>query len=633
MVKSENYKHFFLVSGITFLVYLWGTPEAVQFEDDGLFIMAAYFNGIAHPPGYPLYTLVGHLMSMLPVSSVAFRIHLLSGVFASLACGLIWLVTFKLLKSRDSAYLAGLSFGFSRVFWSQAIVAEVYTLNILLIALIIYLLLQYCEQEDPETSVKTLRWLGLVYGLGLSNHWPILVLTTPLFLILIWDVRQRLLQQVFKALPFVMIGLLPYVWMIFRSQMDPEISFYGPISSWRDFLFILTREGYQQMDNSPTAEWWDKLLFVRYLISDSWKQYAPAASLIVVIGLFSQWRQIGFKYSLALIAGFVTNTVALILLLNFDYDMEHQIVFRVYPLVAYFVMAVWLACGYQYLAFRLVDYFDSEDFIPLLRKGGVLILCTVTFIGNVPANYRADDVYAENYARTLLADIDEDGILIINSDFTVLPAGYLNKIEGVRDDISLYQSYGLIFNNRLFRGDNQLTEEERLEVLAEFIQRVDSPVYSEGLLPHRFAVDYYGLYAKLNRKRPKESFNFVYNQAINNFYIQLFSSPEPVDPWSLMLYRYQRRDFCFLNAGLASYAGTQDKRIFFEQLVKQYCQNFYGALGQLDKMLLGDGHLTPEFNWQRFERLLFLADTQSVQAVTRRDLIFLKKLQDLVPGE
>lgn len=81
------------------MVYLWGTPEAVQFEDDGLFIMAAYFNGIAHPPGYPLYTLVGHLMSMLPVSSVAFRIHLLSGVFASLACGLIWLVTFKLLKA------------------------------------------------------------------------------------------------------------------------------------------------------------------------------------------------------------------------------------------------------------------------------------------------------------------------------------------------------------------------------------------------------------------------------------------------------------------------------------------------------------------------------------------------------
>jgi len=629
MSLSEYRKHFFVVFGITFLVYLWSTPETVQFEDDGLFIMAAYFNGIAHPPGYPLYTIVGHFMSKLPIGSVAFRIHLLSGVFASLACGLIWLLTFKLLNNRDSAYLASLSFGFSGIFWSQAIIAEVYTLNILIIVLISCLLIQYCNHEDPRSSIKILRWTGLIYGFGLSNHWPILILSTPMFLMLVWNVRQRLVCQLCHVLPFVMIGLLPYVWMIYRSQMNPDISFYGPISSWRDFLYIISREGYQQMDNSPTAGWWDKMMFGRYVLFDGWRQFAPVASLFVVAGLFSQWRLLGFKHSIALLAGYLGNTVILILLLNFDYDMGHQIVFRVYPLVAYFIMSVWLACGFQYVISILNKNFQPVWFILFLRKAGVFILCTVTFFNNVSANYRANDEYADNYSRVILGQLERDAIFIVNSDFTVLPVGYLNKIEGVRDDVLLYQSYGLIFNNRLFRGDNRMTEQERIAKLTGFIQDVDNPVYSEAIFPHQFAVDYYGLYIKLDKNRPVESFNFVFNQSIYNYFLQLFSSPKPVDPWSLMLYRYQRRDFCFLNTGLASFALAQDKREFFQDMVNQYCQNFYGALGQIDAMLLGDGHLTPEFDWQLFRHLLDLAVTQDQQAMNLNELIFIEKLKNL----
>ena len=84
-------------------IYILTMSSSVYLEDDGLFIMAAYFNGTAHPPGYPLFTLFGHLISDLPISTVAFRIHLLSSFFGTLSCLLIWLIISRLTSSRSSS--------------------------------------------------------------------------------------------------------------------------------------------------------------------------------------------------------------------------------------------------------------------------------------------------------------------------------------------------------------------------------------------------------------------------------------------------------------------------------------------------------------------------------------------------
>jgi len=86
-IKDEWF-HLLVVFMVIFVVYFWSAPRTVVLEDDGIFILAAYFNGIAHPPGYPLYTLLGHLATYLPFGSVAFRVHLLSAFFG---CACMWL--------------------------------------------------------------------------------------------------------------------------------------------------------------------------------------------------------------------------------------------------------------------------------------------------------------------------------------------------------------------------------------------------------------------------------------------------------------------------------------------------------------------------------------------------------------
>ena len=95
-------------------------PRTVVLEDDGLFLMAGAHLGVAHPPGYPLYTLIVHLFTRLPWADAAFLGHVSSAVLGALACGALCCCA-RLLASPLPALTAAWLFGVSEQFWSQAI--------------------------------------------------------------------------------------------------------------------------------------------------------------------------------------------------------------------------------------------------------------------------------------------------------------------------------------------------------------------------------------------------------------------------------------------------------------------------------------------------------------------------------
>ena len=113
-------------------LYVATLPRTVVLEDDGRFLMAGVHLGVAHPPGYPLYTLIVHLFTRLPFGEPAFLGHLSSAVLGALACGAVYCCARLLRASPLPAQAAAWLFGVSEQFWSQAIIAEVYTLNALL---------------------------------------------------------------------------------------------------------------------------------------------------------------------------------------------------------------------------------------------------------------------------------------------------------------------------------------------------------------------------------------------------------------------------------------------------------------------------------------------------------------------
>jgi hypothetical protein len=165
------------------LLYAASAPRTVALEDDGAFILAGHFLGVAHPPGYPLHTLLAFLFDQLPLGSAAYRAHLLSGVFGALAAAVLFACTRAVGVRTTLAAGAALAFGLSRVFWSQAIVAEVYTLHVFLFALALLLALRLHRGEGGR---GTFVGLAAATGLGLANHWPLMVLAGPALLLLVW---------------------------------------------------------------------------------------------------------------------------------------------------------------------------------------------------------------------------------------------------------------------------------------------------------------------------------------------------------------------------------------------------------------------------------------------------------------
>src|SRR3954454_3985270 len=81
---------------VALLVYTWTLAPTVTLTDSGELIVAAYGLGVAHPPGFPLWVMLAHLASLVPVGSVAVRINFSSAVFAALACGMLTLVVTEL---------------------------------------------------------------------------------------------------------------------------------------------------------------------------------------------------------------------------------------------------------------------------------------------------------------------------------------------------------------------------------------------------------------------------------------------------------------------------------------------------------------------------------------------------------
>jgi hypothetical protein len=183
------------------LVYLRTlAPSVATIFDDSLeFQLVCFLPGIAHPTGYPLYTLLGKLFTYLPLGDVAYRVNLMSAFFASVTASLLYVTLRLLIGHRVPALLGAAAFAVSPVFWSQAVIAEVYTLHAAFVAAVLCLLLAWSRssQMTPEerggplqNPATLLSLLALLYGLSLTHHRTMLLLA-PAALVYVALVDRR----------------------------------------------------------------------------------------------------------------------------------------------------------------------------------------------------------------------------------------------------------------------------------------------------------------------------------------------------------------------------------------------------------------------------------------------------------
>ncbi len=171
--------------------------------------------GTPHPPGYPVYTLLSWLFSKLPFGNPAWRINLLSAVAAALAVALLFLLLRRLEAGRAPALAAALSFGFGPILWSQATLAEVYTLAAALLAALLLAVASWGRTRAPGR----LDIAVYLAALGMAHHTSVAMVVPALVVyVLATDGRAALAPRLLgRGALLVLLGLSPYLLVLIRN--------------------------------------------------------------------------------------------------------------------------------------------------------------------------------------------------------------------------------------------------------------------------------------------------------------------------------------------------------------------------------------------------------------------------------
>ncbi|MBN1991925.1 MAG: DUF2723 domain-containing protein [Anaerolineae bacterium] len=234
-------------------------PSVVTLFDDSLeFQLVTYQLGIAHPTGYPLYTLLGKLFTFLPVGNVAFRVNLMSAVFGAATVALLYLLIRQVGANSHSPRINGplplpgwavhlggvggaLLLATGPVFWQQATIAEVYALNTFFVAL---LLLIVVTPPAPPKEHRQFYWLAFLTGLSLTHHRTMVLLLPALALYLY--LTRRAYRFTWKILALgALLGLAPlllYLYLPLRGHIGSLDGTYQ--NNWPGFWRQVGAGGY-----------------------------------------------------------------------------------------------------------------------------------------------------------------------------------------------------------------------------------------------------------------------------------------------------------------------------------------------------------------------------------------------------
>ncbi len=437
-------------AALAFLVYLLTCARDLTGEDCGELVTAAKVLGVAHPPGYPLWCLLGKVFTWIPIGSVAFRVALLSAVAAAATVGVICLLLTRLTASRAAAAAASLMLAFSVDFWSQSVIAEVYTLNTFFLALSLYL--SWCWYE--ERTNRLLFATAVVLGLSLTNHstmGPLLVL----FLLFAFSVHWSLWREpgllpltcLITALPLLLYAYLPI-----RAEAATIMNWGNP-RSFEDVIDHVFRKQYSsEFTHAPRtlAGMWAQ---ARTVIAAAANQWTPWLGWIALPGAVLAIRR-NWRFGLLLGAIFGACTVGFVVLLNFEVsDREKVTAYRLFYLPAWVIAAIWI--GYSLAAAeKLLERIRLPRPERLARAacGLALVPLFLHYRANDKSHYRI----VRQYAEAILATLPPDAMIVPSGDHSSFPLIYIQGVERRRLDVAIVDKYGYTDPALVFLAPAQL---------------------------------------------------------------------------------------------------------------------------------------------------------------------------------
>ena len=425
---------------------------AVIFDDSLEFQLVTYQLGIAHPTGYPLYTLLGWLFTRLPIGDAAYRVNLMSAVFGALTVALVYLVGLEVLSdgerrpwSAAAALIGAFALAVAPVFWSQATLAEVYTLNAAFVAGILLLLVRRIKQ------VGSLMTLAFLFGLSQTHH-RTTALLLPAIAFYLWRVVGTGLikpahagKLAVKLAAALAVPLLLYLYLPLRGQVGSLDGTYTntPAGFWQQ----VTAGGYGTFifANPFGAERGGDFYFALFLQQFGW--------VGVVAGLTGFWALRRRDMQAVTGIAFVSY-----LAFNLFYRVADIQVFFI-PL--FLIWALWIGSCAGWLLDGLrawrgeestaehAESAEKTEKAPHSRRplrlirgalglGAILLLAgqlAVLLRDNLPQQNRSGDWAVHDYGLDMLRQPLEQGAAIVGLLGETTLVRYFQATEGLRPDL------------------------------------------------------------------------------------------------------------------------------------------------------------------------------------------------------
>jgi len=424
-----------VVVGAAGLLYSLTAARDIVVGDTPELITAAVTLGVAHPPGYPLFTMLGHVFSLLPFGPIPFRLNLLAATCDALTVGVVYFTAVRLTRSRVAAAVAALVLAVNPIFWAWSLASEVFPLNNLLAALLICFLVIWYQQPERGTVLLAAFFVA---GLALANHQTI-VLLMPAFCFVLWK-RHALLRTrpglLAICIGTFLIGLLPYMYVPLASAHHPVYN-WGNVSSLRDLVALITRRDYGTgrlvsaagyTGGSPTAR------IVALIMS-----FGPVAGTLALLGAIAVHRRERWYFWFTVIA-FVCVGPLFVAITNLNLAMAPSALFVLqrFFLLSQVVLAPWFAFGVLTIAKVIARYAPAWPLLPLRLTAAA---CLIAVIAIVLTNYRGVDqsrnVIARHLGEDIFATTEPGSILLATGDAIAFPLLYLHNVEGVGQGTTL----------------------------------------------------------------------------------------------------------------------------------------------------------------------------------------------------
>ncbi len=447
-------KYYPLITGIfVFIIYIFTLAPSVLEIDSGELATVQIMLGIAHPTGYPLFTLAGYIFSLIPLPmSGIMQANLLAAIYCSITVGVTVVIIRMILesqvqeidhikpakqKSKKMEFAAvqpewtkvllsifgGLVLAFSRTFWLQSVSVEVYSLHLLLVSLIVYYLVKIMLQQ---TNKLKKYWIitAVLFGLAFSNHMTTLLLIPGAlyaFYITNKSGKYKIKHLAVPAAGFIGTLAILYSYLPIRAASEPVLNWGNPVNFSNFFRHVSGAQYQVWLFSSLEAAKKQLVNFFSYLPNE----FTYPVLIIAVAGLISL-----YKFNKRLFT-FFSVSFAFTVLYSSNYDIKDL---ETYYLLAYPIIAIFSVLG----VVKFIDKIITQKFPALISITALTILIVYLFYSNYSYTNRSDDYTFEDYTKEVINSTQDHSIILSYQwDYFISASYYFQYCENYRTDVKV----------------------------------------------------------------------------------------------------------------------------------------------------------------------------------------------------